>query len=292
MSDQHLGSSDKKENKPKINRRKLLGAVGSGFALGPSFVQTVTAEQTNIREVLKKDSVNEVLDYVGFKSKDKRSGDHRTTLIGESDKTQIKGIDIEFPIGTLEYSEVISSSTDRLEVGESEAAFKISNFTEEKKEKLPGDFDSVPLGVTIRVSYEDTASDQIIVTTTTTDQEDEQLKEVIGEEEITAVYVDGDDDYYRVTDPNGNTYQVTGNIDRPDIQQATAKPQVQIQVYDSHYCYGCAGEQGHCPQCVVSCVPEVGSIAGCVQCIASKCNDINFGACAKCLAWAASVGIV
>ncbi|MFD1600629.1 hypothetical protein ACFSBX_16950 [Halobellus rarus] len=282
------------QNRSTINRRKLIGAVGTGLTLGPSFIQTATATPTSskISNTLDKDSVKQVLDYVDIDPNKDSVQDQSTTKIGKSEKTQLESIKIEYQTGTLEHIKVLSSVTDRLDEGESRTSFSIPELTDSKKQELSDKFNSTPTGVTVKVKYRKKGDDNILVDTTTTRSEEEQLKKITDLEELSAVYTGSGTGSYIVTDTEGTTYRISGEVDRPEIRQATVEPIVQPNVYDSSYCYQCGSSQGTCPQCVVSCNPVSGDILSCVSCIATNCADVDVGACAKCIAWAASVGIV
>lgn len=265
------------EQENRINRRRVLGALGAtaGAAVNSGLVQRVSASPEQSRGIRNSESVQQILDAVGSP---KITGQTVKVLHGDEYKTRIAELETKY--GVVTHYEVLRSTTELIDKGDSSADLKISLADADTRASLPDKFQHIPTGVTVSLRYKNQA---LSVSTSVTASERDRLVRLVGSEQIEPLYID-DPGYYYVMIPGEQDYRIETDAQRPAIQEPDVTQIAETQL-DEAACFDCGKNATGCAVfCSFDCNPISGGALSCAACISQECRDVDVKSCARCIA--------
>ncbi|WP_128476216.1 twin-arginine translocation signal domain-containing protein [Halorussus pelagicus] len=258
-----------------LNRRRFLGAAcaTSSAALTSGFLRPNPEEKFEIDDFLDSENLKDLLEKVGNPEvKDQNSE------VYEGRNLKLASANLDTEVGTVKFLEVLESNIGKFDQGDTSLKFKVENLTGETRRSLPTRVNSIPAGVDFTLRNK---GNRTSLTTTVTRSEQVQLSKLVGSENFTALYVN---DHYYVKTGESETYYVTGEIERPKINNASVEKAVTTQV-DAEACFNCGVNAPGCVgNCLTPCLPEHGNPIDCATCIGKHCVGLDVKSCTKCIA--------
>jgi hypothetical protein len=278
MSNENQQTSEETENQDSISRRNVLGAVGAtaGATVSSRFVRTVSAESVDVSRILDSSPVRKLLEEVG----DPQIVNQDTKVYKGGDYT-LAVVELKTEIGVLTYHEVLSSESKNINQGDTSVSIEIENVSRATREELPNRIRNIPLGVRLTARYE---GGQTSFTSSVTNEEKDQLAEIADAKNFVALYISKDSNFYYVNDMEGGYYRISGDIERPLIENPSTEEIVTSEV-DVNECFKCGTKVPYCiPACSHDCNPMSGNALECGKCIYYNCRGVDVKACVKCIA--------